>query len=60
MMALLSWPQLMDHLNSMEKLQLLYHAEDPDKKVYMTKKGETYIKKYDKLMKIFDIKKIES
>ena len=59
MLAILSYDQLKDHLSSMEKLQLLHYSDNPDNKVYMTNKGEKFMEKYDKLMCLFDTRKIE-
>jgi predicted transcriptional regulator len=59
MMAILSWNQLKDHLNEMEKLQLLKYSRNSDSKVYMTDKGEAFMNKYDKLMSLFDTRKME-
>jgi predicted transcriptional regulator len=58
-MALLNWYQLKEELDSMEQLQLLRFAEDPDNKVYLTDKGQKFVKKYDKLMSLFDTRRIE-
>lgn len=58
-MALLSWYQLKEELDTMEKLQLLRFAENPDNKVYLTDKGQSFIKKYDKLIRIFDTRRKE-
>jgi len=59
MMAILSYNQLKEHLTAMEKLQLLRYSSDSDSKVYMTDKGEAFMQKYDKLMELFDTRKIE-
>jgi predicted transcriptional regulator len=58
MMAILSWDQLSDHLSEMEKLQLLNHSKNSDSKVYMTDKGQKFMEKYDKLMTLFDTRKM--
>lgn len=58
-MALLSWNQMKREINSLEQLQLLQYANDSDNKIYLTDKGEKFIKKYDKMMSFFDTRKIE-
>ena len=58
-MVILSWNQMKRELDYLEQLQLLQYATDPDNKIYLTDKGEKFIKKYDKLMSFFDTRKIE-
>lgn len=59
MMAILSWDQLKQHLSEMEKLQLLKYSNDSDSKVYMTDKGEVFMEKYNRLMSLFDTRRME-
>ena len=57
-LTMVSWKMLHKHLSGLEQLQLLRYAEDPDTKIYLTDKGEEFLQKYEKLIEIFDLRKI--
>jgi predicted transcriptional regulator len=57
-MAILSFDQLKEHLTALDKLQLI--TNDGDGMIYLSDKGEAFMKKYERLCKIFDTRKIEN
>lgn len=59
-MTFLSWDILNQELDALDQLQLLQKSENIDKRIYLTERGKTFMEKYEKLMEIFDTRKVSA
>ncbi len=58
-LAVISWISLNEELDALDKMQLLEYPHEYDKNYYITDKGREFIDTYEKLMEIYDTRKLE-